>query len=278
MRCASGFARALALLALFAAAMAWVALTPRAARADYRGPDENMSQAYGPLRGDFTYAATLQSGNDQDWYYFYVPAAGDQLHWTVSNTTPLTGCTGGIYACNVYATLEDSTGHQVGGGDSSAGTSGVMPSTTQTIDWTFDAPGKYYLAVIGDGGQLSYQFSVTPASGLSSTAPAGGGGSSLHLKSKQRGRDVDASLVVPSAGTRLDARLYTGAGRAQQTAGQTVLAHLAKGTVHFTISLNSRAWSALKRHHRLTLTERIALTPRSGKVVHASQKVIATRR
>jgi hypothetical protein len=259
--------------------MAWVAFTARAAQADYQGPDENTSQAYGPLRGDFTYAATLQDGSDQDWYYFYVPAAGDQLHWTVSNTTPLTGCTLGPYACNVYATLEDSTGHQVGGGDSSAGTSGVMPSTTQKIDWTFDAPGKYYLAVVGDGGQLSYQFSVTPASGLSSTPPGdGGAGSSLHLSAHQRGRQVDVSLVVPSSGASLQAYLYTGTGRSMQTAGHTALAHFSRGTVHFTISLNSRAWSALKQHHRLTLTERIRLTLRSGKLVHASQKVVVTHR
>jgi hypothetical protein len=89
---------------------------------------------------------------------------------------------------------------------------------------------------------------------------------------------VDVTLVVPSASTRLDARLYTGAGRAQQTAGHTALAHLARGTLHFAISLNSRAWSALKRRHRLTLAERITLTLRSGKVVHATQNVIVTHR
>jgi hypothetical protein len=266
------------LLALFAAALVSVVFAARPARADYRGPDENMSQAYGPLAGDYSYAATLQSDSDQDWYYFYVPAAGDQLHWTVSNTTPFTGCSAGFYSCSVYATLEDSTGHQVGGSDSSAGTSGVMPSTTQSIDWTFDAPGKYYLAVIGDSGQLSYQFSVTPASGLSSTPPGGGGGSSLHVTAHQRGRDVDVSLLVPSSGARLDAYLYTGAGRSLKAAGHKALAHLPQGTLRFAISLNSRAWSALKDHHRLTLTQRITLTLPTGKLVRASEKVLMTDR
>jgi hypothetical protein len=266
------------LLALFAATLASTMFGARAARADYQGPDENTSQAYGPLRGDYTYAATVQ-GSDQDWYYFYVPAAGDHLHWTVSNTTAVTACPPSPFACNVYATLEDSNGQQVGGGNSSAGTSGVMPQSTQSIDWTFDAPGKYYLAVIGDGDQLSYQFSVTPASGLSNTPPGGGGaGSSLRLKAKQQGRDVDISLVVPSSGARLDASLYTGANRTLQAAGQLRRTQLPQGTVHDAIELNSRAWTALKKYHRLTLTLRVALTLRSGRVLHGSEKVIVTHR
>jgi hypothetical protein len=265
------------------------AFATRAARADYRGPDENMSQAYGPLQGALTYSATLNQGggnpDDQDWYYFYVPAAGDKLHWTVSNTTALTGCTPlGPYYCNVYATLVDSGGKQVGGDGSSAGTSGVGPSSTQSIDWTFKTPGKYYLAITGDGDQLSYQFSVTPGSGVSSTPPVGGGGgsqprtSSLRLKAHQDGRDVDVSLVVPSSGAHLDAHLYTGAGRSLQTAGGKTLKHLPAGSLHFAVELNSRGWAALKKHHRLTLTLRVTVTPVSGKVMQAFQKVIVTHR
>jgi hypothetical protein len=268
----------LTLLASLGAALAVVVFAARAAHADYRGPDENPSQAYGPLQGNYTYPASVQ-GSDQDWYYFYVPAAGDQLHWTVSNTTAITACPPSPGSCEVYATLEDSKGQQLGGADSSAGTSGVMPSTTQTIDWTFDAPGKYYLAVIGDGQPVSYQFSVTPASGLSSTPPGGGASApSLHLTAKQHGRDVDVGLVVPSSGSRLDAHLYTGAGHSQRTAGGKVLADLQKGALHFTIALNSRTWSALQKHHRLTLMLRITLTPGGGAVVHASQKLIVTHR
>jgi hypothetical protein len=267
----------LMLLSALAAALASLTLATRAARADYQGPDENTNEAYGPLRGDYSYSATLQSANDQDWYYFYVPAAGDKLHWTVANTTPVTGCNSGIYSCSVYATLEDSNGQQVGGADSSAGTSGVAPTTTQNIDWTFDAPGKYYLAVIGDSGQLSYQFSVTPASGLSSTAPGGGGRSSaLHLKAHQSGRDVEISLVVPTPGARLDAGLYTGAGHSLRTAGLLRRAHLPRGTVKYAIELSSRAWTAAKKHHRLTLTLRVVLTMSTGAVEHATEKVVVT--
>jgi hypothetical protein len=271
-----------ALPALIAATLAvlWVsAFAATAARADYQGPDENASQAYGPLKGSSTYLATLnQSGgspDDQDWYYYYVPTAGDHLHWTVSNTNAATACL--PYQCNVYATLEDSNSQQLGGNNSSAGTSGVGPGQTQTIDWTFQTPGKYYVAFVGDGPRISYQFSVTPASGLSTTPP-GAPKPSLHLSWHQRGRDVDISLRSPSSGARLDARLYTGAGRTLKGAGELRRNQVPKGTDHYAIGLNSRAWSALKTRHRLTLTLRVTLTASAGVILRASQKVVMTHR
>jgi hypothetical protein len=269
---------ALLVLTSLAVAVALLTLATRVARADYQGPDENTSEAYGPLHGDHTYAATLQADSDQDWFYFYVPAAGDHLHWTVSNTTPVTGCKYGVYSCNVYATLEDPSGHQLGGANSSAGTSGVAPSTTQNIDWTFAAPGQYYLAVIGDSGQLSYQFSVTPASGLGNAPPgAGGGVSSLHVKAHQHRRAVDISLVVPSSGARLNAGLYMSANHLLQTAGRLRRTDLPRGSVEYAIELNALAWRALKKHHRLSLTLRVALTLSRGAVERAAAKVVVTR-
>jgi hypothetical protein len=116
---------------------------------------------------------------------------------------------------------------------------------------------------------------------VSSTPPVGGAGvtgSSLRLRAHQRGRNVDVSLVVPSSGDHLDVYLYTGAGRSLQTAGGKSLKHLPAGSLHFAVELNSRAWTALKKHHRLTLTLRVTVTPVSGKVMQASQKVIVTHR
>src|SRR5579884_2946582 len=81
----------LAVVVLLGMSLGLLALATRPARADYQGPDENASQAYGPLQGAHTYSAMLNNSGsnpgDQDWYYFYVPAAGDHLQFTISNTS-----------------------------------------------------------------------------------------------------------------------------------------------------------------------------------------------
>lgn len=267
---------------LAAAGVFLFALT--SAHADYQGPDENTGQAFGPLQGAHTYSATLnQSGgspDDQDWYYYYVPAAGEQLHWTVSNTNAKSACP--PYQCNVYATLEDSHGQQLGGNSSGAGTSGVPPGTTQTIDWTFTSPGKYYIAFIGDGPKISYQFSVTPATGVSATPPSGvpptppspGSTPSLSLHAHQRGRAVDFSLMVPSGGGSLAAWLYQRAS----SAGSLHRARVVAGLHRFALRLTSRAWTLLGRRHRLSFTLRVKLTRSSGGAVRASKTLILRRR
>lgn len=261
-------------------ALVLLTLTTAATRADYQGPDENTSQAWGPLQGDHAYAATINAGgSDQDWYYFYVPAAGDQLHWTVSNTTPKTGCTpSGPYYCNLYATLEDSNGQQVGGADSSAGTSGVGPGTSQHIDWTFTSPGKYYIAFIGDGDQLSYQFSVTPASGVSSTAPGSAPTPKLDLRAHQARRDVDFSLTSPAGGGRLEAVLYLSAGGASSRVASLHRSHVGAGRARFAVRLSDRAWRQLARRHHLHFTLRVTLTRAAGSPLRASRGLLLRRR
>src|SRR5436309_1766349 len=103
-----------AAVAACAVALLLVAILVASAAADYRGPDENMSQAFGPLKGDFTYSAKLKDANDVDWYFFYVPTAGDHLHWAVNNTTPTSSCLPpGVNECNMYATLIGTDGKQV---------------------------------------------------------------------------------------------------------------------------------------------------------------------
>lgn len=270
----------MASLCAIVAMLVLLTLATASTRADYQGPDENTSEAYGPLQGDHTYAATLKpGGSDQDWYYFYVAAAGDKLHWTVSNTTTETGCTPyGPYYCNVYATLEDSMGQQLGGSNSSAGTSGVGPGTSQNIDWTFTSPGKYYIALIGDGDQLSYQFSVTPASDISSSLQGSGGTPTLGLRAHQARRDLDFSITAPSGGGRLDAVLSVRIGGASSRAGSVHRSYVASGAAHYVIRLSNRVWTRLAKRHHLTFTLRVTLTPASGATLRASRTIVLRRR
>lgn len=245
--------------------------------ADYKSPDENTSEAYGPLKGDYSYSATLnQNGNnpdDQDWYYYYVPRAGDRLHWAVSNTNAASACP--PYQCNVYATLEDSSGHQVGGSSSGAGTSGVGPGKTQTIDWTFKTTGKYYIAFIGDGPRISYRFSVTPASGVSSTAPRSGG-RALTLHVRQAGRNLDFKLLTPVAGA-LNATAFVKTGGSASVAASLHRSHVRAGQSQYAIKLDEQVWKELAKSHRLTSTLRVTVRPSAGKPLHASKTLVLRR-
>ena len=265
---------------LLATAAAILALAGGPVSADYQGPDDNTSQAFGPLEGGHSYSATLNKdgskSGDQDWYYYYVPTAGVRLHWTVSNDNKVTDCP--PYVCNLYATLEDVNGQQLGGGSSSAGTSGAAPGTTQTIDWTFKEPGKYYIAFVGDGPKIAYHFKVTPDDGVSSSPPGPGGGTpSLKLSARQSGRDVAFGLVVPDGGGRVDATVTARSVGSNFRAGSLHRSNVGSGSRHFAIRLGSRALAIVKKKGRLSVTLRVTVTPSGGQPIHASKRVTVRR-
>jgi hypothetical protein len=266
----------LALLMAIGISLGLVALAAQRAGADFQGPDENASEAFGPIQGAHTYSAMLNNNgsnpDDQDWYFFYVPAAGDHLHFTIKNSSPKCTPHPQSYYCHVYATLENSSGNQVGGSNSSAGTSGALPGQTQYINWTFTSPGKYYIAFIGDGDQLNYRFSVTPACGVSSRPSF----PPLDLTAHQQRRNVDISLTNPCAGSKLLAHLYAGTGSSRYVAGTLQRSGIPKGDVHHAIQLDSRAWKALKKRHRLRVAVQVVLTLSSGQVLRGSHKLLLT--
>jgi hypothetical protein len=257
--------RLVAVLAVAAAAVP--AASSLAAGGDTR------AQATGPLHGDVDYAGTLKQGDDQDWYFFYVPAAGGHLHWTVTNTTPKSQCVPpGVNGCHIYATLVDDNGKQVGGENSAAGISGANPGEMQDIDWTFDAPGRYYLAFNEDGDGGSYSFKVTPASGLADSLPSGTGtqpSTPLRIGATPLARGVRVRVTVAAAGSTVRAKL----SRAGRTAGSRTL-HNAGARKHvFTVALTRSTLATLRRRHRLALKLAVTVTAPSGAVQRASRTV-----
>jgi len=264
--------RARAALAVALTALVALMLTTTRARADYQGPDENASEANGPITAGTPYSATLnQNGtnpDDQDWYSYNVSVAGEKLHWTVTNTS--SGCTPNPLSdyCHVYATLEDASGNQLGGSNSSAGTAGALPGQTQTINWTFTSPGKYYIAFVGDGDVLGYRFSFT--SSTPTVTP------SLNLKAHQgvQRRFVVFSLTVPAGGARLGALLHGQSNGTSFLAGTLGARNVGGGTRHLAIRLDNRAWSALTQHHRLSVTLNVTLTRSSAPRLEASRKLL----
>jgi len=127
-----------------------------AARADIGGPDESTNQAFGPLVADTTYNGSFQSPMDIDYLAFDVARPGESLHFDVANT--VRGCTSAnLTGCPVYATLIDGQGRQLGGEGSSAGTGPISEySSSDIIAWTFDAAGRYYVAMDSDGDNPTY--------------------------------------------------------------------------------------------------------------------------
>lgn len=132
----------------------------------------------------------------------------------------------------------------------------------------------------------------TPSAGTTSTPPDGsvsGGSPSAgralgvaSLSATQRGSTVRGSVEVPAAdaGGRLEVDLVAKpaslakSGGALRRVGRLQRSPLRVGRLMFSVSLDARARSALRRHHRLPLIVKIALTPVSGAPSFASRSVV----
>ena len=108
---------------------------------------------------------------------------------------------------------------------------------------------------------------------------------SLKLSAPRHGASVRGSVEVSesAAGERLEVVLLANSAsltkvrhqRSTSTVvGRLVRASVPAGKVFFSISLNARAKSALRRHHKLALTVQIVLTPVAGAPVSVTRSVV----
>ncbi len=132
----------------------------------------------------------------------------------------------------------------------------------------------------GEGGSA-------PGGSGSAPAPVGEAPSGSPLagaptiRSSQRGATVRGSLPISQAGAgdRLEVDLLASAAslakakHATRLVGRFVSASASAGRVSFAIKLDARARRSLRRHRRLALTVRIALTPRYGPPVVLTRSV-----
>jgi hypothetical protein len=262
------------------------------------GPDETISQAYGPLRTGGTYSGAFASQSDVDYLAFTVGAPQQTLMFTVRNTTQ--GCRDPYDAgCPVYATVMDSTGqNQVGGSNSDAGTIATY-GDTESFAWTFAQPGTYYVLMESDGdpppGSPSYSVGLSAATGAGgvtgggSSGGSGGGGSgggtggsgssgagggtgsssvlvrSLKVVPHQRGKAVTATLVLGRPAARLLASLLVIHPHRPATAlTRRLYGHLARGTHHLVISLPPAYRRKLARGLQVSLLLRITIGAPGG--------------
>jgi hypothetical protein len=114
-------------------------------------------------------------------------------------------------------------------------------------------------------------------------SPLAGGSKALKLASAQHGPSVHGSIDVSSAGAggRLEVALFaTSASLAKAhrsskvRVGRFTRSSVKAGVVSFLAPLTARGKSALRRHRRLALTVRIALTPVSGAAATMTKGVV----
>ena len=238
-------------------------------------PDESIQQAYGTIVAGTVYSGAFDntSYDDVDYLAFVVSHAGESFHFTVTNTTQ--SCNDpDLTDCPVFATLMDSTGNQVGGDTSTAGTSAVTTGAMQTIDWTFTQPGTYYLLMESNGdeapGSPSYSvsfMSISPAPVLSS----------LTVRAHQRGTSVAARFDLGQSASTVTATLVALHSGGQQKPVTTVrLFNLAAGPHQLTIRLPA-SWSRkLKRLHHLSLQLNLNVVSQAGAQATNSRRVSLT--
>lgn len=290
------------------AALVAVLLPVAAARADVAGPDDGIGQAFGPLVADTLYSGRFKSETDVDYLAFDVARAGRSLHFDVANT--VRGCTSvNLTGCPLYATLIDGEGRQLGGEGSSAGTGSVTEDASDdVIDWTFEAAGRYYVAMDSDGDRPTYSLQyrvVTPSAGgptgdgtmPARGAPPGAGGTAENGGSGEGSTGGDPAAPGSGAGTStrraivslrvaprqrgaiLRVRLNVGRAlrglsfRLGDAGARTVavrrLGAVGSGRRTVTLRLDASARKALARRGRLAARLRVVAMPVSG----ASQTV-----
>lgn len=227
--------------------------------ADVSGPDNSIQTAFGPLAPATLYSGTFTSDSDVDYLAFDVARPGDQLHFDVSNTTGKCASPD-LAGCPVYATLIDGAGQQLGGEGSAAGTGAVTTDApADTIDWTFPAPGRFYVAMDSGlaGPSYTIRYQLVPAT----TPPAGPALTAVGASALAAGRRVRVRLTATRGLRALRASLTDTAGR---TLASATLGAVAAGPRTITLRLNATGRRRLARHRSLSVRLRVTADPLTG--------------
>jgi hypothetical protein len=282
----------------WALAAALVAATVPLAAAVADG--DSIATALGPLAPGAIYSGAFETADETEYVAFDVQA-GQTLHFDVADTVQR--CTS-IYfnGCPIYATLVDAGGNQLGGEGSSAGTGALSTYwPAEAIDWTFDAGGRYYVAVDSDGDLPTYAlgYRVVPpgapagtgtgpgtqtgtgggAGTGAGTGPGTGGGAksdlppiaSVGMRARQRGTVVRARVNIGRRLTKLTLRLERlGSKGTAPPLGATRIGRVVVGRHTVAVRLDAKVRRELRRRGRLSLRLRIVADPASG----ATQSVV----
>ncbi len=240
--CHAGQRRRLVWVLVCAVAL-WGLVSAPLARADVFGADESVEQANAQptLQAQTTYSGAFSAPQDIDYLAFDVPQP-ETLRFDIANT--LTKCSPFVFpseptleresGCPMWGSLIEANGQQLGGEGSGAGTGPVEYAAYEEIEWSFAAPGRYYLVLesnyYGDLPTFQISYSVVPPG--SGTGSGGSGGSGGGSGGSQGGSGTSGS----AGGAKGTATNGSHAGGSGASPG-TILAELfAQSTTHSLIS------------------------------------------
>ena len=259
-------------------------------------PAQTIQTAY-PTQPGATYDGALQpdtgSGyHDLDYLAVTVANAGETLEFTLQNTTQ--GVDPSAYEwCPVYMSILDQTNNLVGGQGSGAGTVATYQDT-EVFDWTFSAPGTYYLVLESNGdmpaGRPTYAVSYRivsagdathgagqpgasePTPGHPPTAPAGPLVRSLRVLEKQHGHGIIATIGLSGQSSLVAEVLMPGVRKPIALKRVSLTA----GSHELLLRLPALEWRAMK-HSGLSLQLRISVRGASGASVTYERPVTVSR-
>lgn len=187
---------------------------------------------------------------------------------------------------------------------SCAGIPAAASTETGAANWhgecAFSTPGTYTfictvhpgemkgtITVNSDGTTTTTTTPTTPTTTTPTTPVEPTSGPPLlgspKIRSSQRGGAVKGSIDISKsgAGNRLEVDVFAKsaalakAGRSTRVrVGRLARGSVPAGNLSFTVKLDAKARSALKRHRRLALTVRISLTPFYGESTTVTRSVV----
>lgn len=146
-------------------------------------PNDSYISATGPISAGTTYSGALETSNDRDYFYFYLPRQ-TQLQFTTTNTTPKD-----TYICSqIYHQFPD---YIAGVEDTSLTINdGQSASGAVTLE-----PGKYYFVVSCPGAiGETYTFSLGPAGVTSTYEPFAIACAAAHTPVATAGAELEKTL------------------------------------------------------------------------------------
>jgi hypothetical protein len=225
----------------------------------------------------FTNQPLGPGGTPQDYLKFTVMSAGETIEFTDQNkTTGVNPATCDAW-CPVFLSLVNSSFKGLGAGSGTIATY----ADTESFDWTFSAPGTYYMVMESDGDvNVSYAESYRIVSGViggckhscvPTTPPVV---RTLHVSPKQTGTRVNAYITLgQSARSVRMALLY---GKHLRSIASLTRAPLRPGRHHLKLRLPARYQHKLNAQHRLQLVVRITVRANSGASKTYNRKVTLT--